>query len=150
MPESSQKPAHSSLDNTTNEATQLKSTIEHEDTNPLEFRVALVFSILYIVFTSLTQYALQHYGDSGLKVISLFVGVTDIDLFLINLFQNTQNIAYGLISIAALQATFSNNLFKAVLGISLAETQARRKLILGFGLISMVNIALMIAYYLIN
>ena len=150
MPESSQKPAHSSLDNTTNEATQLKSTIEHEDTNPLEFRVALVFSILYIVFTSLTQYALQHYGDSGLKVISLFVGVTDIDPFLINLFQNTQNIAYGLISIAALQATFSNNLFKAILGISLAETQTRRKLILGFGLIGMVNIALMLAYYLIN
>lgn len=150
MPESSQTPARSPLDNATSDAAQLKPVTEHEDTNPLEFRVALVFSILYIVFTSLTHYALQHYGDSGLKVISLFVGVTDIDPFLINLFQNTQNIAYGLITIAALQATFSNNLFKAVLGISLAETQTRRKLILGFGLIGVVNIALMIAYYVMN
>lgn len=122
-------------------------SINHENTNPLEFKIALVFSVLYIVFTSLTYFINQHYGDAGLKILSLLVGFTDIDPFLINLFQSNHDITINLLILATLQATFSNNILKAILGISLSAPPTRTKLILGFGIIIVVNIALILMNY---
>lgn len=123
------------------------TTQAHESTNPLEFKIALIFSILYIVFTSLTYYITTHYGDAGLKVMSLLVGFTDIDPFLMNLFQSAHGLSVTLITLATLQATFSNNLLKAVYGAFLSSPSTRSKLALGFGVIAVVNLLLIAVYY---
>ena len=57
------------------------------DRNPLEFKVAFLFMLLYVAFSFATYYSIQNFGVKGLNVLSYIVGVTDIDPFLINLFQ---------------------------------------------------------------
>ena len=47
--------------------------------HPLEFRTAIVFALLFVLFAAITQTVLTHYGQSGLSVMSFIVGLTDID-----------------------------------------------------------------------
>ena len=54
---------------------------------------------------------------------------------LMNLFQSQHGISVVLIAIATLQATFSNNVLKAVYGAILSENETRKKLYFGFGII---------------
>ncbi|MCO6492381.1 MAG: DUF4010 domain-containing protein [Phaeodactylibacter sp.] len=69
----------------------------------------------------------------ALQAFSFIVGVTDIDPFLINLFQGKQSIAEHLAVMATIQATISNNFLKAVYGLTLGAPAMRRYLWLGFG-----------------
>ncbi|HQI70169.1 MAG TPA: DUF4010 domain-containing protein, partial [Bacteroidales bacterium] len=62
-----------------------------KDKNPLEFKVALLFMVLFVAFTFITYYAVEYFGDMGLNIISYIVGVTDIDPFLISIFQGKIN-----------------------------------------------------------
>ncbi len=101
--------------------------------NPLEFRTALLFAFLFVFFAALTHYVLKFYGSSGLSALSFIVGVTDIDPFLINLFQGKQALAENLAVAAAIQATISNNFLKAVYGATLGTPALRPYLWRGFG-----------------
>ena len=103
--------------------------------NPLEFRTALVFALLFVFFAVLTHYVLQFYGSGGLNALSFIVGVTDIDPFLLNLFQGKQSIAEPLIIAATIQATISNSFLKAIYGVALGAPAMRRYLWVGFGAI---------------
>ena len=62
-------------------------TLDAAKDNPLEFKVALVFAILYLVFSALTQFMITQFGSAGLTTLSFIVGFTDITPFLLNLFQ---------------------------------------------------------------
>lgn len=101
--------------------------------NPLEFRTALLFALLFVFFAGLTHYVLQFYGSSGLNLLSFIVGVTDIDPFLLNLFQGKQTFAEPIVVAATIQATISNNFLKALYGVALGTPSMRRYLWLGFG-----------------
>jgi uncharacterized membrane protein (DUF4010 family) len=103
--------------------------------NPLEFRTALLFALLFVFFGVLTQYVLQIYGNAGLEILSFIVGMTDIDPFLLNLFQDKQHIAESLVITATIQATISNGFLKALYGVMLGTSGIRRYLLLGFGVI---------------
>lgn len=105
----------------------------NDQRNPLEFRTALLFAFLFVLFAALTHYVLKFYGSSGLRALSFIVGVTDIDPFLVNLFQGKQSIAEHLAVMATIQATISNNFLKAVYGVTLGAPAMRRYLWLGFG-----------------
>ncbi|MCB0614542.1 MAG: DUF4010 domain-containing protein, partial [Phaeodactylibacter sp.] len=72
--------------NRNKEARHGEPTTENQP-NPLEFRTALLFAFLFVFFAALTHYVLKFYGSNGLTVLSFVVGVTDIDPFLLNLFQ---------------------------------------------------------------
>lgn len=102
--------------------------------NPLEFRTALLFAALFVFFGILTYYTTQFYGAMGLKWLSFLVGVTDIDPFILNLFQ-TQDYAPDLVLLLIVQATMSNNLLKAVYGTALGSPEIRRHLLAGFGIV---------------
>ncbi|MCK9421200.1 MAG: DUF4010 domain-containing protein [Bacteroidales bacterium] len=105
------------------------------DTNPLEFKVALIFTALYIAFTFITYEVLSRFGTPGLNVLSYIVGLTDIDPFLINLFQGKYSVSPDAVALATLQAIISNNVLKMIYGCFFTGKNARFYLISGFLLI---------------
>ena len=56
---------------------------------PLEFKVALIFAVLFVIFTVLTHYTLVYAGTGGLNLLSFVSGFSDITPFILNLLQNT-------------------------------------------------------------
>jgi len=105
------------------------------DKNPLEFKVALIFTALYVAFTFITYEALTRFGAPGLNALSYIVGLTDIDPFLINLFQGKYGVTLEVIAMATFQAIVSNNALKMVYGCFFAAKEAWVYLISGFLLI---------------
>lgn len=118
------------------------------DKNPLEFKVAIIFTLLFITFSFITYYAINEFGLSGLNILSFIVGFTDIDPFLITLFQGGggYNVPTVALAAASMQAVISNNLAKAFYGCILGAKSYRKLLILSFIIITIVNI---IALFLI-
>jgi len=113
-----------------------------DDKNPLEFKVALMFTLLYVAFTFVTYYTINYFGIPGLNILSLLVGVTDIDPFLINLFQGKLAVTGNVLALATLQAIISNNVVKALYAYFLAGKKIRKAVIAGFVVVIIVNIIL--------
>jgi len=120
---------------------------EFKDTevyNPLEFKTALVFAVLFVFFSLLTEYVLKWYGHQGLHILSFVVGVTDIDPFLLSLFSGKYQISLQTLTEATLIAVTSNNLIKMIYAISLGHRKIWRPVVLGFGLIILAGIGLIV------
>ncbi len=120
----------------------LKPENGHE--NPLELKTAAIFAVLFVFFSMLTHYVLQSYGFGGLNVLSYAVGFTDIDPFLLNLFQGKYSIGIDLIAKASLQAVISNNILKAIYTYIFADKHTKKISIIGLAVITIVNIILAI------
>ncbi|HSO87721.1 MAG TPA: DUF4010 domain-containing protein [Draconibacterium sp.] len=103
--------------------------------NPLEFKTALIFAALFIFFGLLTGFVNKQFGTSGLNVLSFVVGVTDIDPFILNLFQSKWDIADSALVMAVLNAISSNNLLKMIYGLSFGNKSIRAQLITGFSIL---------------
>lgn len=121
--------------------------VVEDDNNPLEFKVALLFTFLYVAFTFITWYSISNFGTQGLKILSLIVGVTDIDPFLINIFQGKYEVGLNILALASLQAIISNNVVKAFYAGIIAGRQVRKAILFGFSIIIIVNIILAIYFY---
>ena len=128
--------------NRNKEARHGEPTTENQP-NPLEFRTALLFAFLFVFFAALTHYVLKFYGSNGLTVLSFVVGVTDIDPFLLNLFQGKQAVAEHLAVMATIQATISNSFLKAVYGAILGTPAMRRYLWMGFGAVIVLSFVIL-------
>ncbi|MEI7499792.1 MAG: DUF4010 domain-containing protein [Bacteroidota bacterium] len=115
----------------------------HVDKNPLEFKVALIFTALYIAFTFITYEVITRFGSSGLNVLSYIVGLTDIDPFLINLFQGKYGVTIDVVALATFKAIISNNALKMGYGCFFAGKGARIYLITGFLLIIALTIGVL-------
>jgi hypothetical protein len=72
------------------------------------------------------------------------VGVTDIDPFILNLFQSKWDIENTILVTAVLNAITSNNLLKMIYGISFGNVYLRKPLVIGFGIL--VALGLMMAF----
>ncbi|HUZ60065.1 MAG TPA: DUF4010 domain-containing protein [Hanamia sp.] len=112
--------------------------------NPLEFKTALLFASLFIFFAVITGLVTKDYGTGGINVLSFMVGVTDIDPFILNLFQSKWNIGNTVIVMAVLNAVTSNNFLKMIYGISLSDRSIHWQLITGFGIL--IAIGLMMSF----
>jgi len=112
--------------------------------NPLEFKTAFVFAALFIFFAFITGYIKTNYGTGGINVLSFVVGVTDIDPFILSLFQSKWNVENVFFVAAVINAASSNNLLKMVYGISLCNKSIRWKLITGFG--TLIALGLLITF----
>ena len=82
--------------------------------NPLELKVALVFSGLYLLFSLVSQYSLTLFGAAGLNILAVIVGFTDIDPFLMNVFQGQFENPVNSLVTSCLLAIFSNNILKTI------------------------------------
>lgn len=81
--------------------------------HPLEFRTAIVFALLFVLFAAITKTVLTQYGHSGLSVMSFIVGLTDIDPFILSLMAGDFQVTSSQVIAAIIIATASNNLMKA-------------------------------------
>jgi uncharacterized membrane protein (DUF4010 family) len=113
------------------------------DRNPLEFKVALIFTVIFVLFTFLTQFAIKQYGNAGLSALSFIVGVADIDPFLLNIFQVKYAVTIHLISLATFQAIISNNLAKMCYACFFSGKKNWKIIVLLFSIIIVVNVILL-------
>jgi uncharacterized membrane protein (DUF4010 family) len=114
--------------------------------NPLEFKTALIFAVLFIAFGMATQYVLKYYGKSGLDVFALIVGVTDIDPFLLNLFQGKYDISVDVMARVTLIAVTSNNILKWVYAVFLGD-KSLKKYLLSWILIILTGIGFIVFWF---
>ena len=103
--------------------------------NPLEFKTALLFGLLFVLFAVITEYVMNTYGNSGVTSLAYIVGVTDIDPFLLNLLQHAGTITESTVALAILNATNSNNVLKMIYAITLTSQKMNKKLILNFSIL---------------
>ena len=115
---------------------------EMTDKNPLEFKVAIIFTLLYIAFTVITSFTIRQFGLNGLNTLSYLVGFTDIDPFLLNLFQGNFAVGIDVLAQATMQAIISNNILKYIYAMSLSSKASRLKLSIGFISIIVINFLL--------
>lgn len=121
-------------------ASEPKATQEKISTNPLEFKVAMLFALLYVVFFIATYYTIQWFGSSGLTILSLITGISDIDPFLISLFQGKFQMAVNIIAASSMLAIVSNNVVKMGYAMFFSKRSSWKMLWLGFGIIIVANI----------
>jgi uncharacterized membrane protein (DUF4010 family) len=119
-----------------------------QNNNPLEFKTALIFAALFVFFGLITGFVNTKYGSGGINVLSFVVGVTDIDPFILNLFQSKWNIDNSLIVMAVLNAITSNNLLKMLYGISFGNKSIRNQLFAGFGILIILGLILSFVIHL--
>ena len=125
---------------------------EAEDaSNPLEFKVALIFAFLFVVFTLLTHYTLAYAGTAGLNVLSFVSGVSDITPFILNLVQGTGNVPVQLVAACSMQAIISNIAVNMCYALFFAGrgNAVRRWVVGGFAAVIAVNACLLLVFYLV-
>jgi len=96
------------------------NTFQH----PLELPTALVFASLFVLFTFVTHYVINHFGDHGLSFLSIGVGFTDIDPFILSLLSGKFAVPKNAVISAVIIASGSNNLLKAVYGTLLSRNRS--------------------------
>lgn len=123
---------------------------EDEDgSNPLEFKVALIFAVLFVVFTIATHYTLIYAGRGGLTLLSFVSGISDITPFILNLLQGTNNMAVSVITACSMQAIVSNIVVNMCYAFFFSGSQSplRRWILRGFGCVIAMNIFLLLFFY---
>lgn len=133
------------------EATDIK---ENQDTiaaqNPLEFKTAIIFGILFVFFAILTQYVFGKYGESGITLLAFVSGVTDVDPFVITFLQEDTGVAVSTAVLAIINATNSNNMLKTVFALSLCSTPLRKRAIIAYSILVTTGLLVSIVFYLVN
>ena len=126
------------------------ATDEDEDgSNPLEFKVALIFAVLFVVFTIATHYTLIYAGKGGLTLLSFVSGFSDITPFILNLLQGTDSVPVSLITACSMQAIVSNiavNMCYALF-FSGKKSSLRSWILGGFGCVIVANALLLLFFY---
>jgi uncharacterized membrane protein (DUF4010 family) len=102
--------------------------------------VALLFAGLFILFSALTKYTIAQFGIAGLDVLSYITGFTDIDPFLLNLFEGKYEIPIETIGRATLQAVISNNILKSVYIFWFAEPHIKRSAGIAMGILTVLTL----------
>jgi uncharacterized membrane protein (DUF4010 family) len=109
--------------------------------NPLEFKTALIFGLLFGFFAVLTNAVVNNYGNIGVNILSFIVGVTDIDPYILNLFQHSGGaLQASTIVNATIIATASNNIIKMIYSLILGESKIKRNVIIGFSILTTISI----------
>jgi len=117
-----------------------KYKVNHNQ-NPLEFKTAIIFGLLFMLFALLTNAVVSIYGKLGVNILSVVVGVTDIDPFILNLFQNNiHNITVTTIVSSTIIATASNNLIKMIYSIFFGSAIIKKYVVLGFSTLIIISI----------
>ena len=124
---------------------------EDDSSNPLEFKVALIFAVFFVVFTVVTHYTLVYAGTGGLNLLSFISGFSDITPFILNLLQGTGGVATLVITACSLQAIISNIAVNLCYGLFFAGRQSalRPWMLRGFGGVIGVNLVLLLLFYLL-
>jgi len=91
--------------------------------HPLEFKIALIFSLAFIVFAAGTSIVIDRFGNAGLDLLSFVIGLTDIDPFILSLLEGRFHIDETQLVSAIVIASGGNNLMKAVYAVALGRNR---------------------------
>lgn len=105
---------------------------EYQPRNPLEFRAAFLFALLFLTVVVVTHFALAYLGKSGIYALAAVMGISDVDPFIMSMTQSGGNITLPTAATAILIAAASNNVAKGVYAYSLSD---RRTGVQGLGLL---------------
>lgn len=92
--------------------------------HPLEFRTAIVFSALFVLFAAGTSFVLQNYGEAGLNTLSLVVGVSDIDPFILSLLGGGFAVDQNQVVASIILATAGNSVAKACYAMAIGKRRS--------------------------
>ena len=106
-------------------ASNIPSNLEFKDSNPLELGTAFLFAFLFIVTMMITNFVVDNFGTTGLNVLSLIIGATDSDPFVLSLLTGKYNIDSLSIASAVIIAAGSNNILKAIYSIWFGKDNAK-------------------------
>ncbi len=118
--------------------------LDSSHNNPLELKIAALFAGLFVLFSVITHYVIQNYGDTGLNILSFIVGFADIDPFLLNLFQSPGALSPDMIGKAVLQAIISNNILKMIYIYLFSDKVTKKLSLIGLGIVTVINIILVL------
>jgi len=121
-----------------------------ESKNPLELKTATIFGILFVGFGLITQFVMQHYGDSGVAGLAFVVGIFDVDPFILYLLQQKSGLLTMMIALAVINATNGNNLMKMVYAVTLCSKKVRTQLLVCFLILVALGLLVSMAFYLVN
>ncbi|SIO17770.1 Uncharacterized membrane protein, DUF4010 family [Sulfurivirga caldicuralii] len=116
--------------------------IEHSHTNPLELKVAFVFAGLFVLMAVITQLVTQHFGEMGLSILSLVVGFTDIDPFVLSILNGQFHASTAQLASAIVLAAGSNNLLKAAYAVWFGHRDSGLLSALWLGILGLLTIVL--------
>ena len=113
--------------------------------------IALIFAVLFVVFTIATHYTLIYAGTEGLNLLSFISGFSDITPFILNLLQGTGGVATIVITACSMQAIISNIIVNMCYGWAFAgrKSALRPWILRGFGIVITINLFLLLFFYLV-
>jgi uncharacterized membrane protein (DUF4010 family) len=96
--------------------------------NPLQVSTAVIFAVIFVVISLLTEWIRKAFGQTGVLVLAALVGATDIDPFVINIAQGgVSGLSIAILSGAIMIAASANNVAKAAYAVSFGGMQSARR-----------------------
>jgi len=105
--------------------------------NPFEIKPAVIFASLFVILSVVTIMVKQFWGESGLIGLSVIVGVTDIDPFILSII-GKQNLFQNVVIASIIISMMSNTIVKGIYFGFLVKVM-RKKVILYFALWAVVH-----------
>ncbi|MGD8591525.1 MAG: DUF4010 domain-containing protein [Gammaproteobacteria bacterium] len=115
---------------------------DHGGANPLELGVAFMFAMLFVVMLAVTHAVIEYFGKNGLEFLSVVIGFTDIDPFVLSILNGDYKLV-GLESLAGavLIAAGANNVLKGLYALALGERRSGVKLLVALSLAGVITAA---------
>lgn len=130
---------------------QLDVNSTHEQhSNPLELKVALFFSLMYMLFIFLGHYAELYFGAKGLHFLSFLAGFADVDSYIMSLLQGKYAITPLFISTSIIVTSTANNIIKTIYSLFFAEKNAKKIILAGFSFVISVNLLVLVYLFFIS
>jgi uncharacterized membrane protein (DUF4010 family) len=109
--------------------------------NPFELKPALLFAVLFVLLSVITQLVKNYTGTNGILTLSTVVGLSDIDPFILSII-HSYNIDMHLIASAIIIAMMSNTIIKGIY-FGYSAQSARFKTIQQFGILALMHIPIL-------
>ena len=113
---------------------------EDDHYNPLDLKIAFTFAALFVVMAVLTDWVSHTFGSAGLNVLSLIVGFTDIDPFVLSLLTGQFKADALTLAGAIVIAAGANNFLKAVYALWFGHRDTGRISALWLSVLGLVTI----------
>jgi uncharacterized membrane protein (DUF4010 family) len=100
--------------------------------NPFEIKPAVIFASLFVILSVVTILVKQFWGEGGLIGLSVVVGVTDIDPFILSIIDN-QSLVINVVIASIIISMMSNTIIKGIY-FGFLSKKLRKKVILYFAI----------------
>jgi uncharacterized membrane protein (DUF4010 family) len=110
--------------------------------NPFEIKPAVIFASLFVILSVVTILVKQFWGEGGLIGLSVIVGVTDIDPFILSII-GKQSLLQNVVITSIVISMMSNTLVKGIYFGFLSKV-LRSKVILYFSLWAAIHLIIVL------